>query len=69
MKNHERLSTRPSLKSMNEITRLACSKISPGKFSNCIAGNDCGLAIGLALIARQAPKPKPNMITEDEDNN
>ncbi len=31
--------------------------------------NDCGLAIGLALIARQAPKPKPNIVTEDEDNN
>jgi len=31
--------------------------------------NDCGLAIGLALIARQAHKPKPNMVTEDEDNN
>jgi len=34
-----------------------------------LAGNDCGLAIGLALIARQAHKPKPNMDTEDEDNN
>ncbi len=34
-----------------------------------MAANDCGLAIGLALIARQAPKPKPNIVTEDEDNN
>ncbi len=70
LKNHEHCQPGLWLKSMKELQDLfICRNISFGKNWNCIAGNDCGLAIGLAFIARQAPKPKPNMVTEDEDNN